>query len=104
MRDQTELRRVYAMALLEQLPANVSSLFIGDGQIPLGQLPESTLLEVALTQNSIKYRDHNGYNREATINPVESAVDPTRSFSDRKAEIGLKAAEFKKPRRSVCES
>jgi hypothetical protein len=95
LRDQTELRRVYAMALLEQLPANVSSLFIGDGQIPLGQLPESTLLEVALTQNSIKYRDHNGYNREATINPVESAVDPTRSFSDRKAEIGLKAAEFK---------
>lgn len=95
LRDETELRRVYAMALLEQLPANVTSLFIGDGQIPLGQLPESPLLEVALTQKSIKYRDHNGYTRDATISPVEFAVDPTRSFSDRKAEIILKAAEFK---------
>ena len=95
LRDHTELRKVYAMTLLQQLPENVSSLIIGDRQVLWGQLSESPLLEVALTQKSIRYNDNNRYTREVQLSPVEAAVDPTRSFADRKAEIDHKAAEFK---------
>lgn len=96
LRDQTELREVYTMAVLKQLPTPPAILIIENQQIPWRQLSEFSQLDEVLTQKSIRYRDVNGYTRDAPLSPVESTVDPTRSFADRKVQIDFKATEFKK--------
>ncbi len=96
LRDKNELRKVYAMAVLQQVPSNILTLLISNEQIPLGQLADSPRLEEVLAQPSINVLDIHGSRRVVALNEVEATVDPTRTFADRQVEVGLKSAAFKR--------
>src|SRR5690606_20872448 len=81
--------------VLQQLPANVVALIIGNERVPLGQLADSPQLEEVLTRGSINVRDTNSNSRAVSLSDVQASVDPTRTFAERKAEIERKSTKFK---------
>lgn len=94
LRDQSELRKVYAMAIVERIPAGYHTVLIPDARISLGELAESAELERIISQKSILVA---GPSRMGVdIGDIQNSVDPSRSFEQRKADINSKSAKFKK--------
>lgn len=93
--DLKELRRIYAMALIEQLPAPVNSIRIDGSQwIPLSQLVSHDAFENIIESSRIFVRQGNGQN-QVDVSKVQSEVDPNKSYLQRKEEIESKEDDNK---------
>lgn len=96
--DLRELRQIYAMALLERLPANTIS--IGDsyntvGSIQTPQLASHDSFDQLIESRQVYYRTFNNYSHSQDISDLQNQVDPHRTYQQRKAEIESKAEDNK---------
>jgi hypothetical protein len=97
LRDQSELRKVYAMAIVERMPANHCVINIANSQIQLTQIAEGDNLEKLLAQRRVNVSALTRYGNPTAIDisDVEDTVDPNRSLEERKADLELKSARFR---------
>lgn len=93
--DLKELRKVYAMALIEQLPANVSNVS-PDGQawISLQQLAAPDEFEKLIEASRVIYR-YNNQRQSINIHELQGEVGSQKSYQQRKEEIESKAVDNK---------
>lgn len=99
LRDQSELRKVYAMTILETIPKQYHTLKLpsGSGNIPLAKMVDSEEFDAIISARSI-WIGGDPYRVETvqhSILSVEKSVDPERSFADRKAALERKSQEFR---------
>lgn len=95
-KDRRELNRIYAMALLEMLPANT----IGVGRtaqerIPLPNLSEHSNFEELIATSNLFYHSVNGRSRHDNSS-LEGGVDSEASYAERVRIIEQKADAYKK--------
>ncbi len=97
LRDKSELRKVYAMAIVEHMPANYYIINVPGADIQLSQIAEGDTLEKLLTHRTVNVSTPYNYgNRKAfDISGIQDSVDPNRSLEDRKADIELKSVKFR---------
>ena len=94
LRDEAELRKVYAMAVIERIPPNYHLISTQNGNFQLRQLTEGDLLETFIAKKSMVAI---GQGRiSVDLKEVEDSVDPTRSFEQRKTDISGKSAKVRK--------
>lgn len=89
--DLRELNQIYTMALIEQLPDNVSQINV-DGQawISLRKLPEQDPFQPWISGGRLNYRLHSHgqqYNQQLPLAGIEDKVDPERTYSQRRDAI-----------------
>ena len=98
LRDQSELRKVYAMAIVERMPANHCMINIANANIQLTQIAEGDNLEKLLAKRRASVSALNRYGNPTAIDisDVEDTVDPNRTLEDRKADLELKSANFRR--------
>lgn len=94
--DLKELRQIYAMALVQMLPANVYAVSL-DGQswTTLKQLADRNDFEQLIEAGHLYCLQSNGNQPRASIASLQDNVDPQRSYSQRKLAIENKAAAKK---------
>ncbi|MBN8483849.1 MAG: hypothetical protein J0L50_03635 [Sphingomonadales bacterium] len=94
--DLKELRQIYAMAIIERLPANVLSVSI-DGQswIPLPQLVIHDVLDSLIEARQVHHRNINGQHQRLDIASLQNEVDSQKTYLQRKAEIEEKTEASK---------
>lgn len=94
--DLLDLRRIYAMALVEKLPANTSHI-VQNGQnlITINGLAKSEGFDQIINSQTISYRNVNGNQLSINISDLQTAVDGLRTFGQRKKEIEQRAADFR---------
>ena len=92
--DLHELRRIYAMALIEKAPA-WASLFNLDGQAakPMSALTDEKTFEQILDAKHINFRDHQGQSRRVDLSSLQSEVNAVKTYNDRRNEVQHKSAE-----------
>jgi len=94
--DLGELRKIYAMALIEKLPANLISVSLdGRAWIPLQQLADHDAFEHLIGAPSLVCRNNNNQRQSVNIPQVQSTVDSQKSYQKRKAEIENKTTDNK---------
>lgn len=94
LRDQSELRKVYAMEIIRRIAGSYSYIQTQGGQITLGQLSECDELEDIINRKSVVIL--NNYGRETIRFPdLEETLDPSKSFAQRKIDLDSKSAKFK---------
>ena len=94
--DVRELRQIYAMALLEKLPANVASVSL-DGRIwiSLQQMVAHDAFEQLLDAPRLICRSVQGHQQQHNIPNLQNEVDSQKSYQQRKDEIESKATDSK---------
>lgn len=94
--DLKELRQIYAMALIEKLPVNTYTVsFDQQKWIALSQLIEQDTFEQLIEAQYLIHRNINNNRGRLDISNLQGAVDPQKSYQQRKAEIESKAADNK---------
>ncbi|WP_417329717.1 ATP-binding protein [Halomonas cupida] len=94
--DLKELRQIYAMALIEQLPTNVSSVRIDGSQwIPLSQIVSHEAFEKIIDTPRILCRNNQNQNQQVNVTKSQSEMDSQKSYQQRKEEIESKATDNK---------
>lgn len=96
LRDHSELRKVYAMAIVEKMPFPCTILHTSQMQIGIAQLAQEAELEIVLRQKgSVPTSSVQGHTNRVNLQDLEASVDPTRSYAVRKAEIEAKSMKYK---------
>ena len=99
-KDVRELRRIYAMALLETLPANVISVGrTAQENIALRNLSEHSQFEELISAPLLYCRDVNGYRSQHNNSALQGIVDSEAVYADRVRSIEQKADAHKKAAR-----
>lgn len=94
--DLRELRQIYAMALIEKLPANVNSILVNGSQwISLPKLINHDAFEQLIEAPRLTFRNVNGQQPQVDISKLQSEVNSQKSYKQRKAEIESKATDNK---------
>ncbi|QFT99984.1 hypothetical protein FIU85_21870 (plasmid) [Roseovarius sp. THAF8] len=93
-RNLKELRRTYAMAIVERLDNNCSSIRIRNAAVHISQLTDHELFEEILSSTNLQQRGPN-VNRALDLSSVQSEVDPNLSYSERKELIERRSSEGK---------
>ncbi|MCZ8081049.1 MAG: hypothetical protein O9289_07530 [Rhodobacteraceae bacterium] len=88
-RNLEELRRSYAMAIIQRLPENFSQIWDSQQQFPLSKLVEEEFLERVLNQRKVSVR-HSGALHQVELSGLEQSVDPSSTYLERKAQIQKK--------------
>lgn len=91
-----ELRRIYAMALIEQLPLNVTSVSLDRRDwVAIANLVDDDVFEQLIEAPNLFHRSINSFPQQAQITKLQSPVDSHKSYLQRKEEIEIKAANKK---------
>ncbi|RWY91465.1 ATP-binding protein [Rhizobium leguminosarum] len=86
--DLKELRRIYAMALIEKLPADSNSVSLDGGAwITLPQLVGQDSLEQVIAAKKIIYRNVYNHAQRIDISTLQHEVDSHKTYLQRKVEI-----------------
>ncbi|NSY46321.1 ATP-binding protein [Rhizobium rhizogenes] len=95
VKDLVDLRRIYAMAIIARVPANMTLLNTEFGQISLGGIPEHPEFEKLLSMTSIPAMNQYGYQANVQLQGLEASVDSAATYLQRKDAIEYQSAEFK---------
>ena len=94
--DLRELRQIYAMALIEKLPANAISVSLDNRTfIARPQLVAHDAFEQLIEASRIFYRNNLNQQQQVDVSKLQSEVDSQKSYQQRKEEIESKAADNK---------
>ena len=94
--DLDELRRSYAMALIEMVPEGHSHVsFDRSNFISINTLSKSDHLESFIESKHIWVRSAQGYQQQISVPELQSKVDPHNTFSRRKEDVEKKATTFR---------
>ncbi len=91
-----ELKRIYAMALIEKLPG--STTHVGLNQQALIDLPALAAHEQfdqIVEASQLSYTYQNNYRQTLNISGFQVEVDPIATYAQRKAQIEKKSSKFK---------
>ena len=90
----TELARIYAMGLVEKLPAMTRSVGV-DGSTPvsLADLPKHETFDRIIEAARIIYWDVHNTQRGLDISDLQGKLHPNKTYRERKEEIEAKSAE-----------
>lgn len=94
--DSRELRQIYAMALIEKLPAIV--VHVSHDQqtwIALPQLVSHDAFEQLIGAPRLFHHNVHGHQQQVDVSKLQSEVDSQKSYQQRKEEIESKAADNK---------
>ncbi|CVI20277.1 conserved hypothetical protein [Agrobacterium fabacearum CFBP 5771] len=94
-RDLIELHRIYAMAMVERVPQYFTHLHATFGQISLAALPQHPQFEDLFSQPPMRVTNNAGQQSTVDLRGIEAAVDPNRSFAERKTQIEHKSSEHR---------
>lgn len=90
--DLRQLRQIYAMELIEMLPANTISVNLGNaGMVSLTGLPKHDQFESVLSSVNVTFRTYNGYQSNINISGLQDSVDPDNTYEKKKSAIEAKA-------------
>lgn len=93
-KDLNELQKIYAMALVENLPANHSHVRFGNNNIPIGQLSSREDLGEIVTADRLSTSPHpNGGWTQFIVPDIEKQVDERSTYAERREEIERKSAK-----------
>ncbi|MFS8116270.1 ATP-binding protein [Rhizobium jaguaris] len=94
--DLKELRQIYAMALIERLPADAISVSL-DGQswITLPELVGNDSFERVFVTPQIVYRNVHNHRQRIDVSTLQTEVDSQRTYLQRKVEIENKTEASK---------
>jgi hypothetical protein len=91
-----ELRQIYAMALIEMLPANVVSVRHNEGKwIELPKLAGHDALEQLIEAKRLICRNIDHHEQQVNVSELQSEVDSQKIYKQRKAEIESKGTDNK---------
>lgn len=93
--DLEELRRIYAMAIVESLPEGC--IYVGlDRQnlTPIQALAQHAQFDTLVAAEQIFIRHPQGHGQQHNISDIQSKVDPNKNYQQRKREIAKKSDEF----------
>ena len=93
LQNQIELRRVYAMAIIERVPPGYQTFQTPNLNGSLAELAKSPALEEIITRKSVTVNSPYQGRTNLDLADIERAVDPKRTFAQRKAEIDLKSSK-----------
>lgn len=94
--DLTELRRIYAMSIIELAPDNYSSVGTNHNSfIPLSQLAKGEKIEEFLNSSQLIFRGYNIGQHHIQMSNFPAVAEAGKMFKSRKAEIERKSATFK---------
>jgi len=94
--DLDELRRIYAMALIEMVPDGCIRVSLDRNSfIPINTLSNSKQLEDFLESNNIWVRHLDGRQSQIAVSGLQAKVNPNKTFLERKEEMEMKVATFK---------
>ncbi len=93
-KDTQELRRIYAMALIQKLPSNLMAVGTSrHSMVSLSQLTDTDTFADIITSQRITIQTVNQGWFSHDIGDLQSDVDPTSSYADRVASIEKKSQE-----------
>lgn len=94
--DLDELRRSYAMALIELAPVGYISVSLDRNHfIPINTLAKSEKLEDFIESKQFWARDVQGYQQQVAVSGLQAKVNPNKTFLKRKEEVEKKAASYR---------
>ena len=95
-RDLAELRRSYAMAIVEMMPPGFSHIGIDrNNMIPLNSLASDDRFEAMLESRQLLALAAQGAQQHLQITDLQAKVDPQKTFQQRKEDVERKSAAFK---------
>ncbi|MEF2074198.1 hypothetical protein [Consotaella aegiceratis] len=95
LRDQSDLRKVYAMEIIARIPPEYNTIQTSNGNVNLGDLPESDTLESIIAQKSASVIGIYRGRQTIQFPDLEESLDPFQSFTQRKKTLGQKTEKFK---------
>lgn len=94
--DLGELRKIYAMTLIENLPAGIVSVGLDQRRwIAIPQLVSDDAFEKLIEAQRIIYRNVNGHSAWFDVPKLQTEVDSHKSYFQRKEEIESKGSDSK---------
>jgi hypothetical protein len=91
-----ELKRIYAMALIEKLPAQTTHVGVnGQALINLPALAAHEQFDQIVEASQLSYAYQNNYPQTLNISGFQAEVDPIATYKQRKAQIEKKSNKFK---------
>ena len=94
--DLRELRQIYAMALIEKLPAGATSVSLDQRTwIALPKLVSQDAFDQLMGTQRLFCRNDRGQQQQVDVSKLQNEVDSQKSYQQRKKEIESKAADSK---------
>ncbi|WP_176414908.1 YobI family P-loop NTPase, partial [Haematobacter massiliensis] len=94
--DLTELRRSYAMAIVEMVPEGHSRVGLNhSAMISLSNLANDERLEAIMGASQLLTTSIHGHQHHLQVGNLQAKVDPHRTFQQRKEDVEKKSAEFR---------
>lgn len=93
--DMQELARMYAMGLIEKLPALTTRVGVDGAAVTLSNLPRHELFERIIESQRVNYWNMQGVQQSFDIANLQGEIDPKRSYQERKEEIQAKSTQGK---------
>lgn len=94
--DQAELRRIYAMAIIEMCPEGWPHVGLDhSSRISLKNLAQDERLETILASRQLLAFSGNGNSQYIQIGDLQAKVDPHRTYQQRKEDVDKKSAASK---------
>lgn len=92
--DLGELRRSYAMALIEKLPASVTHVGLnGQSLVALPSLSNHESFEQVIQAQQLSYQTAQGYQQRIDVSGLQAEVDPLKTYQQRKEGVEFKSEE-----------
>jgi len=94
--DLLELRRIYAMAVIERIPGHMSLLTInGQNWIEISSIAKLDIFDQLIKSSNVSLRSQQGHQGQVNLATLETDVDPSRTYRQRKEEIERRGADFR---------
>ncbi|WP_228872843.1 ATP-binding protein [Roseibium aggregatum] len=93
--DIEELRKIYAMSLINKIPANYNQIEFNHNRISVHSLTDNDSFEEIIEVNNIICWSMQNHRTNTDIANFQSEVNANKSYQERKKEIEHKSAEFK---------
>lgn len=94
--DLLELRRIYAMAVIERIPGHMSLLTInGQNWIEISSIAKLDIFDQLIKSSNVSLRSQQGHQGQVNLSTLEAEVDPSRTYKQRKEEIERRGTEFR---------
>lgn len=94
-KDLEELRRIYAMAIVERMPQHFSNIHFGNVNIPLDKLTNHEQFEEIIKSPQLYIRTMQNQQKQLDLSQLQAEVYPSKSFKERCADIEKKSAKFR---------
>ncbi|MEW4401804.1 ATP-binding protein [Agrobacterium tumefaciens] len=91
--DIRDLRRVFAIGIISQLPPHTATIATDTGQIGIGKLPDHPDFEKILSGNTISITNQYGQPNSVQLSSVEKAINSSMTYAERKNAIESQAAD-----------